>query len=89
MRGAGISLAAAAQQLGGNVASGGILCPGPSHSRKDRSLSVRFGAEFPDGFTVFSHAGDDAMLCRDYVRAALGLEAWRPSKIKKFSSSAL
>ena len=29
-------------------------------------------------FVVYSHAGDDWQLCRDHVRARLGLPAWEP-----------
>jgi putative DNA primase/helicase len=50
-----------------------ILCPGPGHSRKDRSLSVRFDPNAPDGFWVKSLAGDDWRVCRNYVRERLGL----------------
>ena len=34
----------------------------------------------PDGFLVFSHAGDDAIRCKDYVRQRLGLPAFAPKK---------
>jgi putative DNA primase/helicase len=62
----------AARTLSGNVAGGNsILCPGPGHSIRDRSLSVTFTA---DGFTVFSHAGDDWRECKDHVRERLGLD---------------
>lgn len=63
-----------ARQLGGEVAGrSAVICPGPGHSPKDRSLSVRFDAFAPnrDGFIVFSHAGDDPLRCRDYVRERL------------------
>jgi hypothetical protein len=32
----------------------------------------------PGGFLVHSFAGDDPIQCKDYVRARLGLSAWRP-----------
>jgi hypothetical protein len=51
------------------------LCPGPGHSPQDRSLSVRL---VDHDFVVYSHAGDDWQLCRDHVRARLGLPAWEP-----------
>jgi putative DNA primase/helicase len=55
-----------------------VLAPGPGHSRSDRSLAVRLDATAPDGFLIYSHAGDDWRECRDYVRARLGLPAWEP-----------
>lgn len=68
----------AAAALGGHAVSAtSILCPGPGHSPRDRSLSVRFDPKAPDGFTCHSFAGDDWQVCRDHVRAALGLGSWR------------
>lgn len=67
--------------LGGSV-TGKNTCnvPGPGHSKGDLSLSVRFEPSASDGFVVYSHASanDDPLRCKDYVRAALGLGAWRP-----------
>ena len=68
-----MDLRAAARALGGEVVGRGILCPGPSHSARDRSLSVLFDASAPGGFTLHSHAGDDFGACRDHVRGRLGL----------------
>jgi putative DNA primase/helicase len=69
----------AALALGGEVTGRDtILCPGPGHSPKDRSLSVKFSATAPDGFLTYSHAGDDWRLCRDHVRERLGLPRWEP-----------
>ncbi len=67
------SLRAVARSLGGEVAGAQVLCPGPGHGPRDRSLSVRLSPAAPDGFIVFSHAGDDFQTCRDHVRALLGL----------------
>ena len=65
--------------LGGQVAGpNAVLCPGPGHSPRDRSLAVRLDPAAPDGFLVHSHSGDDWAMCRDYVRKRLGLPAWRP-----------
>jgi hypothetical protein len=61
--------------LGGEIVSGQVLCPGPGHSTKDRSLAVK---PVPGGFVVFSHAGDDWKECHDYVRERLGLPHWQP-----------
>jgi hypothetical protein len=71
------SLRSIAHTLGGNIAGrNSVLCPGPGHSRKDRSLRVKFR---PDGtFSVTSFAGDDWQQCKDYVRDKLGLpNDWR------------
>jgi hypothetical protein len=74
-----IDARAIAAALGGQVAGiNTILCPGPGHSPRDRSLAVQITPNAPDGFLVFSHAGDDWRKCRDYVRQRLGLPAWQP-----------
>jgi hypothetical protein len=39
---------------------------------------VRLDATAPDGFLIYSHAGDDWRKCRDYVREQLGLPRWDP-----------
>jgi putative DNA primase/helicase len=72
---------AAARALGGDISGrDGVICPGPGHSRQDRSLSVRFDSTAPDGFVVFSHAGDPIGDCKDYVRERLGLAPFRPRR---------
>jgi len=64
------SLRLIARVLGGDIAGRNrILCPGPGHSRRDRSLSVTFNG---DDFLCHSFAGDDWRECRDHVKAALG-----------------
>ncbi|MCJ2099366.1 toprim domain-containing protein [Methylobacterium sp. E-046] len=60
--------------LGGEVSGRSILCPGPDHSSRDRSLSVLFSTAAPDGFIVRSHAGDNDLDAKDYVRQRLGLD---------------
>ena len=63
-----------AHALGGSVIGRNrVSCPGPGHSSQDRSLSVLFDPGVPGGFVVHSHAGDDALRCRDFVKARLGL----------------
>ena len=63
-----------ARALGGNVVGRDqIAAPGPGHSKRDRSLSVRLSATAPDGFLVNSHAGDDFAQCRDHVKERLGI----------------
>lgn len=68
-----IDLRTIARELGGEVSGRQVLCPGPGHSPRDRSLSVWLSATAPNGFTVESHAGDDWRDCRDHVKRALGL----------------
>ena len=75
-----IDLRHAAHLLGGEVSAGRILCPGPGHSRRDRSLSVRFSDNAPDGFLVQSFANDDWQECKDHVRYFLGLDQFRPGE---------
>jgi putative DNA primase/helicase len=64
--------------LGGDaVAGASILCPGPGHSPRDRSLSVTLSSAARDGFVLHSHAGDDWRACRDHVLARIGLPAFK------------
>jgi putative DNA primase/helicase len=68
----------AAVLLGGDAnGPNALLAPGPGHSSHDRSMSVLFDPSAPDGFLVHSFAGDDPLVCRDHVRAALGLSVRR------------
>jgi putative DNA primase/helicase len=73
-----MNLRSVAKALGGHVSGRQVVCPGPGHSRRDRSLSVRLEPNAPDGFICHSHAGDDWRVCRDYVREQLGLPKWEP-----------
>src|SRR6267143_983831 len=60
--------------LGGEVCSrDAVLAPGPGHSRRDRSLSIKLDPSARDGFVVHSFAGEDPLVCRDHVRNALSL----------------
>ena len=55
-----------ARMLGGEIAGRDkVLCPGPGHSRRDRSLQVTLQANAPEGFIVHSFAGDNWLQCRD------------------------
>jgi AAA domain len=69
----GLDLKNVAQALGGEIARHQVLAPGPGHSRQDRSLSITLSSSAPDGFVVYSFAGDDPIACKDYVRQKLGL----------------
>jgi putative DNA primase/helicase len=73
-----IDLPTIARALHGEISDQQVLAPGPGHSPRDRSLAIRLSATAPDGFIAFSHAGDDWRVCRDHVRAQLGLPAWQP-----------
>jgi hypothetical protein len=70
-----------ARALGGEVAGRDtVKAPGPNHSARDRSLSIKICASAPDGFLVHSHCGDDWRTCRDHVRGRLGLPSWEPGQ---------
>jgi hypothetical protein len=74
-----MNAAETARKLGGEVSGRDtILCPGPGHSPKDRSLAVKLVPTAPDGFVVHSHAGDNWRECRDHVRERLSLPRWEP-----------
>ena len=62
-----------ARLLGGEAHGSRIRCPGPGHSKADRSLEVWFRHDAPEGFVANSFACDDWQACRDYVRERLGL----------------
>ena len=75
-----------ARALGGKVRGDHVAAPGPERAtrkgwkRKRASLSVWIG---DDGdIRVHSHAGQDAIACKDYVRARAGLPAWQPRRPK-------
>jgi RecA-family ATPase/5S rRNA maturation endonuclease (ribonuclease M5) len=75
-----LDVRAAARALGGDISGRyGVICPGPGHSHQDRSLSIKFDPNAPDGFVVHSFAGDDPIACKDHVRGRLGLEAFKPN----------
>jgi len=70
-----MNLLAMARSLGGDVYGRRVLAPGLGHSRRDRSLSIRFDPRAPGGLLVHSFAGDDPLAAKDYVRAVLGLKS--------------
>jgi hypothetical protein len=74
-------LHALARALSGEVVGPSTInFPGPGHSRKDRSASVTFDANAPEGFLCHSFAGDDDLALRDFVREKLGRPPWEPPK---------
>lgn len=66
-----MNLHGAAAALGGKTSGRTIRCPGPGHSRHDRSMEVTFNGD--GSFVVRSYAGDDWRDCRDHVKTVLGL----------------
>jgi hypothetical protein len=69
-----------AKALGGEARGDRVLAPGPGHSPKDRSLSIKVDPNAPDGFVVHSFAGDDPIDCKDHVRDKAGLGSFQPSR---------
>jgi len=72
-----ISLQQLAARLGGEISGNQVLAPGPGHGPRDRSMSVQ---PTPGDFIVHSFAGDDPLVCKDYVRERAGLAPWEPQK---------
>ena len=60
-----------AQALGGDINGKWINIRGPNHSTTDRSLGFQFDKTAPGGIRVYSFAGDDPILCREYVKTKL------------------
>lgn len=76
-----IDIKQAERLLGGKIyGRNRILCPGPGHSRNDRSMSVMFT---DSGFVVKSFSTDDWKECRDYVKSVLGLSDDRPVSFRE------
>ncbi|MBB4067422.1 DUF7146 domain-containing protein [Gellertiella hungarica] len=77
----------AARLLCGEARRNRIICPGPGHSKADRSMTVTFNN---DGtFITHSFAGDDFKDCRDHVKARLGLSDNRPIASVNLPSSSV
>lgn len=79
------NLQAIARALGGEVNGKTVHCPGPGHSRADRSMMVSLDNKTKSGFVVYSFSGDDWQECKDYVRNKLGIDR-ETTKPKDFSS---
>lgn len=79
-----VSLEQIAARLGGKVrrdkAGPYVAAPGPGHSAKDHSLTVRINPSAPDGFLVnsFADKDSDAIALKDYVRDKAHLPAFKP-----------
>src|SRR6516225_4022637 len=73
-----LTLEALRKSLGGKITNGQLLCPGPGHSAKDESLSIKLDPGAPDGMVVYSFADDDPIVCKDYIREKCGLPPFKP-----------
>lgn len=72
------SAATVARALNGRVTGNNeIRAPGPGHSDADDSMVITIDPSAPSGFLVHSHANDDPLKCKDYVRERLGLASWQ------------
>src|SRR5262249_10164523 len=75
-----LSLDTIARALGGEVVGNKeVHAPGPGHSAKDRSLTVIIN-DAGDDIIVHSFASDDDLQAKDYVRRAIGLPEWKPTR---------
>jgi RecA-family ATPase len=84
-----LSLQQIARVLNGRVHGNQVLAPGPGHSPGDRSLSVKLSSTAADGIVVYSHAGDDPLACKDYVREKLDLPAFKANGRRRATSDAV
>lgn len=76
-----LTMNAMARLLGGEVAGPrSIVCPGPGHSKHDRSLHITMTLH--GDFRVHSYSGDEWKECRDYVKSILGGEP-RPAHVER------
>lgn len=82
-----LTLPQIAKALGGEMSGHNVNAPGPGHSPSDRSMSVSLSDTAEGGFMVFSHAGDDGISCKNYVRDKLGLPKWKPTTVRKNESN--
>jgi hypothetical protein len=72
-----LDIHAIVRTLGGDlIGPDSANVPGPGHNPNDRSLSIRRVDRDSGQIIVFSHAGDDWQLCKDYIRERLGLAKW-------------
>jgi hypothetical protein len=73
-----LTLQQIASALHGEVSGDQVLAPGPGHSPKDRSLSIKLDENAPGGFVVHTFSlSDNPILCKDYVREKCGLEPFK------------
>jgi putative DNA primase/helicase len=78
-----VDLKQLAHALRGDISGQQVLCPGPGHSARDRSLAVRLAPDSRLGFVIHSHAGDRWRDCLEYVLERLGSARWELNSEKK------
>jgi hypothetical protein len=77
-----------AHRMRGEIVSGQVKCPGPGHSPKDRSVSIKLSQTAPGGLVVYSHAQDDNLKVKDWVLQQLGKEPFRPQRTNGHAAAA-
>jgi hypothetical protein len=84
-----LTLQQVARALDGEVSGDQVRAPGPGHSRKDRSLSVKLDDNgepivhsFADDEDLKCKDDDEDLKCKDYVRERCGLPPWQPRRGK-------
>lgn len=79
-----------ARVLGGRATGPNQLsAPGPNNKdrKRDASMSVTIGNQFPGGWTVFSHSPKNTWQdCRDYIVRQMGWDEWKPDPSYKRST---
>jgi hypothetical protein len=70
-----LSLQQLATVLGGEVSGNQVLAPGPGHSPRDRSMSVKL---VEGDYIANSFSGDDWKALRDYIDTKIGAPKWAP-----------
>jgi putative DNA primase/helicase len=69
-----MNLRSMARALGGVVEGDRVICPGPGHSKRDRSLSVWIDPNSPTLLRVHSFSGDDWKRCMDHACSMLNIK---------------
>jgi hypothetical protein len=66
-----------AKRMKGEIQGDQVMCPGPGHSPKDRSVAIKIAPTAPGGLIVYSHARDDNLKVKDWILRELGEEPFR------------
>ncbi len=87
MSAAALDLRSMAHALGGEVAGAEVLCPGPGHSARDRSVAVRPSPGAPGGVLVRSYGRSTWEDAKDHVLARLGIGREPRARRSEFTES--